>query len=94
MFKNKLTLIIYIGLFTLALVQVYFSSGRATDGDRLAQLDYQLNSLNIENNNLQTQIFNLTSITAIEKFAHENQMVPGKIANLGSITVASLITKP
>jgi coenzyme F420-reducing hydrogenase delta subunit len=94
MYKNKLTLFIYIGIFILLLGQVYFSSGRATDGDRLTEIDAQLNDLNTENESLQTQLYQLTSIASIQKYAENNHMIPETVANLGSVTVASLVTKP
>ncbi len=94
MFKNKLTLYTYIGIAVLLLLQVYISSIRSSDGDRITDLDSKINRLNSQNRELQAQIYLHTSIASIQDFAQSRHMVPAVIENLGSVTVASLFTKP
>lgn len=91
MFNNKFTSFIYALVFVLLLLQVYISSGRATDGDKMAEIETKIQEITMENESIQTKIYTLTSIANIQKYSQDHQMVPAVVANLGSVTVASLI---
>jgi cell division protein FtsB len=94
MFKNKLTTFVYTAFIGLLACQIFLTSGRATDGDQLAGLDTALSRLSLENERLKSQIYNLTSIDNIQKYARESRMVTAKVQSLGPVSVASRLGEP
>jgi hypothetical protein len=85
---NKLTTITYSLVCLFLVLQVGLSSWRATDGDRLSSIKADIESIQLENNQIESRIFELTSLDNVSRFALENNMKPALVTNLTTITVA------
>lgn len=92
--KINLILITYLLAGLLVVLQVFYSSSRATDGDLLSGLNAKLDSLTLENERLRAEIFAYTSIENVQKYAQASQMIPATVRNLSSVSVASLLGQP
>jgi hypothetical protein len=85
---NKLTTITYTVVCLFLLLQVGLSSWRATDGDRLSSIQEEIAAIQLENAQIESSIFELTSLDNISRFALEKSMKPALVTNLSTITVA------
>ncbi len=85
---NKFYHIIYVAICLLLVVQIGLSSWRSTDGDRLSGIQQEISRLNMENNQIQNQIYQLTALENISLFASVHNMQPAVVTNLSAITVA------
>ncbi len=92
--KINIILITYLLAGLLVVLQVFYSSSRATDGDLLSGLNARLDSLTLENERLRAEIFAYTSIENVQKYAQDSQMIPAIVRNLSSVSVASLLGQP
>jgi len=92
--KINLIFITYLMVGLLVVLQVFYSSSRATDGDLLSGLNTRLDSLTLENQRLRAEIFAYTSIENVQKYAQDSQMIPATVRNLSSVSVASLLGQP
>jgi|PlaIllAssembly_1097288.scaffolds.fasta_scaffold225261_2 hypothetical protein len=92
--KINLILITYLMVGLLVVLQVFYSSNRATDGDRLSELNARLNTLTLENEQLRADIYSRISMENIQKYAEESQMIPATVRNLSTVSVASLLAQP
>lgn len=72
--KAKLQIVLSVGVFTiLALIfgQLVFANNLATDGEKLANIEDQIQKLEDENTSLRMQIAKETSLTNLSKEAQE-----------------------
>lgn len=91
MIKSKIFIIITVLTITLVSLQVYLTSSRATEGDELVGLETQLSAISIENEQMASNIFNLTSISKVKEFAENNHMIPATLSNLSVAAVAARV---
>lgn len=72
--KAKLQILVYVGIFTLiALVfgQLVFANNLATDGEKLANIEDQIQKLQDENTSLRVRIAKETSLVNLSKIAQD-----------------------
>jgi len=81
--KAKLQIVIYVGVFTmLALIfgQLVFANNLATDGEKLANIEDEIQKLQYENTSLRMQIAKETSLAYLSQVAQkEGFSRPAKI---------------
>jgi cell division protein FtsL len=84
-------LIILVNLLLLA-GQFFMTSKRATDGEKISNLDTQLSVLSQQNSDLENQILKFSSLSYVYTQAEKMQLVPVKVSYLAPLSVASVIT--
>lgn len=89
--KRILVFIIVIN-FSLICGQYLVTSVRATDGQLVSDLQKQLQTLSVENKQLQHQIFVQMSMSNIHQQALKSNLQPVSISTLDPIPVAAATT--
>lgn len=91
---KKVLYITAISQLVLTFVQFGLTFGRATDGDKLVDLEVEIAQLSQENNNLRTQIQFASTIENIRSFAIASNMLPAQISGLDPLSVAARQENP
>lgn len=91
---KKILFIIIVLTFILNITQLGLTFGRATDGDRLVQLESEISLLEKANEELLTQTQSLTVIDSIRKSANTLGMQPAKFSRLAPVSVAARLWLP
>lgn len=78
----------------LVFVQFIFSLGRATDGDRLFELESQIDQLSKQNSQLSDKLLDYSKISNIENYARSSGYIPQTIIGLEPLPVAVRIDVP
>lgn len=85
--KNNFIIVLLINILLLS-AQLYLSSTRASDGDRIAEISYQLTEYKRQNASLENQIYELTSTPRLLEFAHNSGLKPANLTFLKALSVA------
>ncbi len=72
----------------LLFLQLGLTFGRATDGDKLVQIQSEISLLKSQNEVLQDQIDQATTISQIYNFIQKTGMTPASLSRLSPIPVA------
>jgi len=78
----------------LICIQFSLTLGRATDGDKLYDVDTKLNELKKQNTGLERQINEITTIDNIYKFALNTGFIPQTLVQIEPAPVAARLNTP
>jgi len=78
----------------LIVIQFVLTLGRATDGDKLYELQTQAEKISLENAGLKSSIYKETSIAKVREYALSSGFVPQSFSRLDPAPVAVRMDSP
>jgi len=93
MFKKIATSLIVIEIL-LTFLQFFLTLGRATDGDRIVEIENRTEQLKRQNEELSNLFFQQTTINRIQEYALISGFVPQALTQLDPLSVAARIDMP